>query len=193
MHLQRFLTLGAGLALALQLTACANINMSQPKPTLATTAALRGATLAPATMGKFQLDPSRSAGDDKGISLRGGNSVASPIEGSFAQYLKESVRVELEAAGLYDAASQNVITGTLTQSEADAAIGTGKAKLGARFVVTRNGEVKYDNQLTVDDSWESSFVGATAIPLAASHYEGLYRQLAAKLLNDQAFRGALAK
>jgi hypothetical protein len=53
--------------------------------------------------------------------------------------------------------------------------------------------VKYDNQLAVDDAWESSFVGATAIPLAASHYEGLYRQLAAKLLNDQAFRGALAK
>jgi len=193
MNIQRFLTIGAGLALALQLTACANINMSQPKPTLATTAALRGAPLAPATLGKFQLDPSRSASDDKGISLRGGNSVASPIEGSFAQYLRESVRVELEAAGLYDAASQNVITGTLTQSEADAAIGTGKAKLGARFVVTRNGEVKYDNQLTVDDSWESSFVGATAIPLAASHYEGLYRQLAAKLLNDQSFRGALAK
>jgi hypothetical protein len=193
MNIQRFLTLGAGLALALQLTGCASINMSQPKPTLATTAALRGAALAPATVGKFQLDSSRSASDDKGISLRGGNSVASPIEGSFTQYLRESVRVELEAAGLYDAASQNVITGTLTQSEADAAIGTGKAKLGARFVVTRNGEVKYDNQLAVDDSWESSFVGATAIPLAASHYEGLYRQLAAKLLNDQAFRSALAK
>jgi hypothetical protein len=192
MNIQRILTLAAGAALALQLTGCASINMSQPKPTLATTAGLRGATLAPATVGKFQLDPARPASEDKGISLRGGNSVASPIEGSFAQYLRESVRVELEAAGLYDKASQNVITGTLTRTEADAAIGTGTAKLGARFVVTRGGQVKYDNQLAVDDSWESSFVGATAIPLAASHYEGLYRQLAARLLNDPAFRSALA-
>jgi len=193
MNIQRFLILGAGVALALQLTGCANINMSQPKPTLETTAALRGAALAPATVGKFQLDSSRSASEDKGISLRGGNSVASPIEGSFAQYLRESVRVELEAAGLYDAASQNVITGTLTRAEADAAIGTGTAKLGARFVVTRGGQVMYDNQLAVEDSWASSFDGATAIPLAASHYEGLYRQMAAKLLNDPAFRSALAK
>ena len=191
--MKRFLTLGAGLALALQLTGCANVKMSQPKPTLTTTAALRSAPLAPANVGKFQLDPSRSAGEDQSISLRGGNSVASPIDGSFAQYLRESVRVELEAAGLFDPGSQNVITGTLTQTEADAAIGTGKAKLGARFVVTRGGQVRYDNQLVVDDSWESSFVGATAIPLAAAHYEGLYRQLAAKLLGDPAFRTALAQ
>jgi hypothetical protein len=193
MNMQRFLTLGAGLALALQLTGCAGIKMSPPKPTLTTTAALRGAALAPANVGKFQLGGSVSASQDQSISLRGANSVASPIEGSFAQYLRESVRVELEAAGLYDAAAQNVITGTLTQSDADAAIGTGKAKLGARFVVTRSGQVKYDNELTVEDSWESSFMGATAIPLAASHYEGLYRQLAAKLLNDPQFRSALAK
>jgi hypothetical protein len=193
MNMQRLLTLGAGVALALQLTGCASIKMSQPKPALTTTAALRGASLAPATVGKFRLDPSRPAGEDQAISLRGGNSVASPVDGSFAQYLRESVRVELEAAGLYDAASQNVITGTLTQTEADAAIGTGRAKLGARFVVTRDGQVKYDNQLAVDDSWESSFVGATAIPLAAAHYEGLYRQLAARLLNDPAFRSALAR
>lgn len=193
MQIRRFLTLGAAAALALQLTACASIKMSEPKATLATTAALRGAPLAPATLGAFQLDPSRPAGDDKSISMRGSNTVSSPIDGSFAQYLRQSVRVELEAAGLYDPASQNVITGTLNQTEADAAIGTGKAKLGARFVVTRAGQVKYDNQLTVDDSWESSFAGATAIPMAAAHYEGLYRQLAAKLLNDPAFRTAMAK
>ncbi len=193
MNIKRILTLGAVAALALQLTACSSIKMSQPKPTLETTAALRGTALAPANVGKFQLGGAVSASQDQSISLRGANSVASPIEGSFAQYLRESVRVELEAAGLYDAASQNIITGTLTSSEADAAIGTGKAKLGAHFVVTRGGQVKYDNQLAVEDSWESSFVGATAIPLAASHYEGLYRQLAAKLLNDPQFRSALAK
>jgi hypothetical protein len=193
MNLKRILTVGCGLALALELTGCASIQMSPPKATLATTAALRTAALAPANVGAFKLDPSRPAGEDQSISMRGANSVASPIGGSFAQYLRESVRVELEAAGLYDAASQNVITGTLTQTEADAAIGTGKARLGAHFVVTRAGQVTYDDQLTVEDSWESSFVGATAIPMAASHYEGLYRQLAAKLLNDPKFRTALAK
>jgi hypothetical protein len=193
MNLQRLLTAGCGLALALELTGCASIKMSPPKATLATTASLRSASLAPANVGAFRLDASRPAAEDQSISLRGANNVASPIGGSFAQYLGESVRVELEAAGLYDAASQNVITGTLTRTEADAAIGTGKASLGAHFVVTRSGQVKYDDQLTVEDSWESSFMGATAIPMAAAHYEGLYRQLAAKLLDDPKFRSALAR
>ena len=189
----RFLTLAAGLAVSLQLVGCANISMSQPKATLETTAALRGAALTPAAVGKFSLDSSLSPDKDKSIGLRGANSVASPIDGSFAQYLRESLRVELEAAGLYDAASNTVISGTLTQSEANAAIGTGTGKLAARFVVTRAGSVKYNKELSVDDSWESSFVGATAIPLAAAHYEGLYRKLTAKLLSDPEFRTALAK
>lgn len=189
----RTLVLAAGVVVATQLVGCASINMSPPKAALETTAALRSAPLAPATMGNFKLDPSRSATDDKSIGLRGANSVSSPVDGSFAQYLRQSVKVELEAAGLYNPASSAVISGTLTQTSANAAIGTGTAKLGARFQVTRGGAVKYDQELVVDDSWESSFIGATAIPLAASHYEGLYRKLAAKLLNDPGFRTAMAK
>jgi hypothetical protein len=190
--LQRILTIGAVLALSMQLTGCAGIKMSPPKATLATTASLRSATLAPAKVGTFNIDPSIS-GKDQSMSMRGTNTVSSPIDNSFAQYLRESLRVELEAAGLYDASSQNLISATLTQTELDAAIGTGTSKLGAKFVVTRSGQVKYQQEFTVQDSWESSFMAATAVPLAASHYEGLYRQLVAKLLNDPAFRTAMAK
>jgi hypothetical protein len=193
MKIIRLLTLAAGLVASLQLTGCANISMSQPKAALETTAALRGTAMAPAAIGKFSLDSSLPANVDQSISLRGANSVKSPIDGSFSQYLRESLRVELEAAGLFDAASKTVVNGTLTRSEADAAIGTGTAKLGARFVVTRADSVKYDKEWVVDDSWESSFVGATAIPLAAAHYEGLYRKLTGKLLADPQFRAALAK
>lgn len=189
----RLLTLTTGLFAVLQLVGCANISMSQPKPTVDTTAALRTAALTPAAVGKFSLDPSAPADMDKSHSLRGANSVASPIDGSFAQYLRESLRVELEAAGLYDPASNAVITGTLKQSQVDPAMSTGTAKLAARFVVTRAGAVKYEKDLSVDDSWESSFIGATAIPLAAAKYEGLYRKLVAKLLADPGFRTALSK
>jgi hypothetical protein len=76
---------------------------------------------------------------------------------------------------------------------ADAAIGTGKGKLGARFVVTRSNTVRYDRELSVDSEWESSFMGGVAIPLAAQNYEGLYRKLVAKLIDDAAFRAAVAK
>ena len=193
MKITRLLTLAVSLVASLQLIGCANISMSQPKATLETTTALRGAAMAPVAIGKFSLDSSRPADMDKSISLRGANHVTSSIDGSFSQYLRESLRVELEAAGLFDATSKTVVTGTLTQSEADAAIGTATAKLAARFVVIRADSVKYDKELVVNDSWESSFVGATAIPLAAAHYEGLYRKLTGKLLADAEFRTALAK
>jgi hypothetical protein len=193
MNKHRVFTLAAALFAASQLVGCASINMSPPKAALETTAALRTAPLAPAAMGSFRLDASRPAAEDQSISMRGSNTVSSPVGGSFAQYLRESVKVELEAAGLYDPAASAVISGTLTRSAADAAVGTGKAQLGARFQVTRNGVVKFDQELAVDDSWESSFVGATAIPLAAAHYEGLYRKLAAKLLTDPGFRTAMAR
>jgi hypothetical protein len=193
MKITRLLTLAVSLVASLQLIGCANISMSQPKATLETTTALRGAAMAPVAIGKFSLDPSRPADMDKSISFRGANHVTSSIDGSFSQYLRESLRVELEAAGLFDATSKTVVTGTLTQSEADAAIGTATAKLAARFVVIRADSVKYDKELVVNDSWESSFVGATAIPLAAAHYQGLYRKLTGKLLADAEFRAALAK
>ncbi|QNA88147.1 hypothetical protein G4G28_05930 [Massilia sp. Dwa41.01b] len=81
----------------------------------------------------------------------------------------------------------------MTESEADPAIVTGTAKLGARFVVTHGDAVKYDRTLGTDATWESSFVGATAIPLAAAEYQKLYRKLAGQLFDDPDFRKTLAR
>lgn len=130
---------------SLQLTGCA-MPMAAPQATIQNTAKLRTAPLAPARLGSFTLAAGQPADMDKGVSLRG-SQVQSTYNGSLAQYLKETLRVELDAAGLLDPASQTVISGTLTESDADAAIGTGTAKLGARFVVTQGQAVKYDRTL----------------------------------------------
>lgn len=188
----RLATIAAVAAVAVQLTGCASISMSAPQPSIANTAKLRAANLAPASVGTFKLAANVAARDDAAVNMRGSNSVAAP-GGSFSQYLGETLKAELGAAGLLDAASATVITGTLTQTELDAAIGTGKGKLGARFVVTRGTAVQYDRELMVDAEWESSFMGAVAIPLAANNYEGLYRKLVTKLIDDAAFRSALTK
>ncbi len=183
----RIATVAAVAAISLQLTGCANIKMSAPQAALENTAKLRSANMAPASVGNFA-----PIAGDASVSIRGGNSVEAP-SGSFAKHLGETLKAELQSAGLLDAASTNVITGTMTSSVLNANIGTGEGKLGARFVVTRAGAVKYDRELNVDSSWESSFVGAVAIPLAANNYEGMYRKLITKLLDDADFRKALAK
>lgn len=187
----RIAAIAAVTAVSMQLTGCASLKMSPPAAALENTAKLRTANMAQANVGSFTVD-SAKAGSDTSMSIRGGNSIEAP-SGSFAKHLGETLKAELQAAGLFDAGSTNVVTGTLTSSVLNSGMGTADGKLGARFVVTRAGAVKYDRELTVDSTWESSFVGAVAVPMAANNYEGLYRKLITKLLDDGQFRSALAK
>lgn len=180
------------LAGVLLTTGCAQITMGSPQPTMENTQALRSSPLAPAQVGVFTLEAGKPAAMDRSHALRGANSVQSPIQGSFAQYLRESLVVELDAAGLLRPGAQTVITGTLLHSAVDPAMGTGTASLQARFVVMRSGQPRYAKELGAHAEWESSFLAAVAVPLAAAHYQGLYRQLVGQLVNDPDFRRALA-
>ena len=165
------------LAAASLLAGCAEMPMNPPKPTIENAAKLRGGNpaIGSVEVGKFTLDTAQSASLDKGVSIRS-NMVRSPVEGSFAQYLRETLRVELQSAGLLDAGSDAVITGTLLDSTVEAPVGMGKAALAARFVVTRAGSVRYDRALRTEASWDSPFIGVSAIPQAAGQYEALYRK-----------------
>lgn len=187
----RTLTLSTVVLFSLQLTGCASLSMSPPKAAIENAAKLRATPLTPVAVDNFKLAPGKPASMDQSISLRGANSLVSPVNNSFARYLQESLRVELESAGLLDPQAATRISGTLTNSEADPAMGTGTARLGARFVVSKANTVRYDRQLDVEAQWESSFMGAVAIPLAAGQYEGLYRKLVGKLIDDPDFIQAL--
>ncbi len=185
--------LGAVAVVSLALFGCATVKM--PVPTTASAdslSTLRGANLAPAKAGAFVLAPGKPAAMDTTLDGLRGSSVE-PANGSFAKTLREELVVELKAAGLYDEASNTVITGELTDSQVDAAIGTGTGKLGAHFVVTRDGKSLYDKAIVVDAKWESSFVGAIALPAAINQYTALYKTLAGKLFADPDFQKALAK
>ena len=178
---------------SLALFGCATVKM--PVPTTASAdslSTLRGANLAPAKAGAFVLAPGKPASLDTTLDGLRGSSVE-PANGSFAKTLREELVVELKAAGLYDEAANTVITGTLTDSQVDAAIGTGTGKLGAHFVVARDGTVAYDKAIVVDAKWESSFIGAIALPAAINQYTALYKTLAGKLFADPDFQKALAK
>lgn len=175
-----------GVACAL-LTGCAQLQMGAPVASVDNIGKAKSIG-APVALGDFK--PAAAVKDDAGISMRT-NTVTSPVQGSFAQYLKENLAVELRAAGLLDPASKTVIGGELTDSKVDSATAQGTGSLGARFVVTRTGAKVFDKELRVDATWESSFVGAVAIPAAINNYGALYRKLIAKLLDDDEFKRAL--
>jgi hypothetical protein len=187
----RLLLAAVAFALFMQLTGCAQMTMTPPKPTIENTVKLRGKALTPATVGTIAPDPRKPEDADRGLSIRG-NGLASPVNGSFAQYLAETLKVELQSAGLYDSQSKTAITGSLVESDVDASVGAGKAVLAARIVVSRAGAVRYDREVRVASAWDSPFVGVVAVPLAAGEFERLYRALAGKLFDDQAFLRALS-
>ncbi len=189
---KRLALLGSLLSLALFLGGCASVKLDATGASPGTVEKLRAANLTPAQAGTFKLAAGKPAAMDTDLSGLRGNSLA-PAKGSFAQLLKDSLIVELSAAGLYDTSSPHVIEGQLTDSMVDAAIGTGKGRLAARFTVNRAGALSFDKELAVDASWESSFVGAVAIPAAMNQYGALYKALIAKLVDDPDFRRALAR
>jgi hypothetical protein len=179
-------------AVVLALGGCASVQLDTTGPTPATLEKLRASPLAPAQAGSFKLAAGKDAAMDTSLSGLRGSSLT-PAKGSFARLLKDTLVTELSAAGLYDAASPVVIEGELLDSRVDAAIGTGTARLAARFTVTRAGRGVFDKELAVDQSWESSFIGAVAVPMAINQYGALYKALVAKLIDDPDFRKALAR
>lgn len=174
------------------LTGCANVKLDATGASPATLEKLRTAGLRPAAVDAFALAPGLDPALDRTLPGLRGNTLA-PAKGSWARLLRDTLEIELSAAGLYDPASSSVIAGELIESGVDAAIGTGTARLAARFTVTRGGEQVYERALDVEARWSSSFVGAIAIPEAINQYGALYKALVAKLIDDPDFRRALAK
>ena len=170
---------------------CAQMTLGTPVATVDNVQKAKTTGMAPASLGEFALAAGKPRGMDESLSVRG-NSLKSPYQNSFAAYLKEALAVELRSAGVLDPASKTVVQGWLTDNLVDASMGTGRGRLAARFVVVRAGKTVYDRELDASASWESSFVGASAIPTAVNEYSGLYRKLVGKLLDDKAFRAAVA-
>lgn len=120
------------------------------------------------------------------LSIRGGN-YASPYAGSFAEYLKAALKSELESAGKLDSAAPVVITGELLSNSLDAAVGTGTAHISARIVVMHGKDRLFDKVVSGDRTWESSFIGAVAIPAARQNYAETVKALLANLFSDRDF------
>lgn len=179
-------------AVALTLTGCAQIPLPSPSAKPAVVEKARVAGLGPVNIGTFKADPKLGAERDRGINVRS-NTISSPIESSFAQYLRETIMVDAKAAGLYDPSSSAVLNGFLTDSSLDVAIDIGRANLAARFVLTNGGNTVYDKELKAQANWPSSFVGAIAIPEGMIQYADLYHKLVDQLFSDPDYRKATQK
>ncbi|MET0182805.1 MAG: hypothetical protein ABW199_07970 [Caulobacterales bacterium] len=179
-----------GLALALT-SACATTPMPMQQATFANVQALRAEEIPPLTLGQFSLADGLPRRLDRSIQIRA-TTLRAPENGTFSDYLRKTLETQLHAAGKLEAAGPVVVSAQLTQSFVTSDGPTGNGVLGARFIVRRNGNVIYDQELIVRDEWPTSFIGAIAIPAAMDHYTALYPTLVQSFVTDSRLRQALS-
>ena len=151
---------------------------------------LRDANLGKVRIGKFTSDPA-SKTDVNHLTIRGGSYV-SPYDKSFVAYLEEAVRQEFDDARLLNTDANTEIDGVLLRNDLDGSgISIGTADIEARFLVKRDGAVRYDKVQSAHHEWESSFFGPKAIPSAAQNYPTVVQKLLTKLFGDTDFLAAL--
>ena len=116
------------------------------------------------------------------------NTMTSHVGSNYGDYLAAALRQELELAKLYNPQAGVEISGTLIKNNIDAGgISTNAGQIEARFVVTANGQVRFDKVKRIERQWESSFAAAVAIPLAANNYPLMVQSLVSLLVTDPDF------
>lgn len=127
------------------------------------------------------------------LSMRG-NSVSSPYNGTYAGYLAEALRQELNVAKKWSTKADTVIGGTVVKNTVDVAgLATGTVDIAVRFTVTQANTVSYDRVKHVHRPFESGFAAATAIPRAIQEYQYAVQQLLGSLYTDREFIDAIQK
>jgi len=150
---------------------------------------LKDSNMQPAKVGNFTSTPDK--GNANPISIRG-SSLNSPYDGSYAKYLGQALEQELSLAGKLSADAQMEFSGALQKNDISVPpVGSASGDLAARFVITRGGQTRYDQVKSIHDEWDSSFVGAVAIPRAQERYPIMVQKLLSELFTDPAFLQAV--
>ncbi|WP_394781649.1 hypothetical protein [Undibacterium sp.] len=181
----RKLAIGGAMAAFALLTGCAAVS-PRYAPTIDNVKVLQALPGGSAKVGEFTAkEPALNH-----LSIRAG-AYTSPYNDSYAEYFKEALLSELESSGKLNRASKAVITGQLLKNSVDASIGTGTAMISVRVKVDQDSAVVFDKVISAETHWESSFMGAIAIPAARSNYVNTVTQTLGKLFADPDFQRAI--
>lgn len=188
MSLRRILTLACAAAALLVMTGCAT-KAPPYQPSIDNVSALKRGGSTAATVGTFTVQAGAVGATT--ISLRAAD-MTPPSGGSYAGYLAEALKSELELAHRLDPKANIEIAGVLLKNVINAGgIARNDGEVQARFVVRRDGQVRFDKTKRGSGEWESSFAGAVAIPRAQQQYPLIVQSLLAALYADPDFLSAI--
>ena len=181
----------AQLALILTLALCATACVSPPAPKYQASIDNTGLLLKQNAKLAVGLFTAAAGVENHSLSIRG-SQIKGGADGTFSTYLRDAVITELQTAGRYDESSKLQLTGTLTRNEISTGLAkTGTASVGGEFSLAKNGAVVFKKSFVAKHQWESSFIGAVAIPAAIDNYSTTVQKLLGELLSDPDFIASL--
>ncbi|MEQ1661814.1 MAG: hypothetical protein ABL877_03880 [Thiobacillus sp.] len=182
------LTLGA-LILAATLSGCA-LNVPSYSPRYEVIDQLKKKSINKLSVGDFQpVDPKA---DVNRITLRG--SPLQPESGTYADYLENALRSDLSEIGVYDPASGTRLDATLLKNDIDVSgFSTATGVISVRLNVSQQSKQVFEKIYMANIQFDSSFVGAVAIPRGQAEYPNLVRTLLQQIYLDSAFIEAVKK
>lgn len=186
----RKIFLGVAVAVSAVLVGCAGPAPNYA-PSIDNVEVLKKSGAAPLKTGSLAVKEGLPGGVS--LSVRA-NQMVSPVGKNFGDYIMAALQQELELAKLHDPRSGVVISGELLENNIDAGgFSTAEGQIKVRFVVKANDQVKYDKVKRIVHKWESSFVGAVAIPKAINSYPEMVQMVIRDLLRDPDFVAAVRK
>jgi len=125
--------------------------------------------------------------EDKTISIsigRGTNKMHSPYMGTFSKYLEIALEEELKQASIYNNKSNIKIKTKLLTNKIDTGISLATVDLSANFTILIDKEKVFTKIYEIHHEWESSFIGAIAIPRTFENYPIAMQKLIDEFLLD---------
>ena len=127
---------------------------------------------------------------NQSISLRG-TKMNSPTA-DYGSYIANALTAERKLANLYEPMSATIISGELLSHDINVGgFSTGTGVISMKFIISKNGSQLLEKTISADIEFESSFMGAIAIPNGQMAYKDLVQTLIKNALNDPEILAAI--
>lgn len=176
-------------AIAVLATGCAQLKAPPYGTDFAALEQLKAAK--PGSAKVMKVEPTDPADPVNNLSLRG--TPLNSASGTFSKYLEEALVQDLKEISAYDPQSHTQIDAKILANDIDVrGFSTGTGVMEVEFRITRDGGPRLKKIYKAETSFDSSFMGAVAIPAGQAAYPQLVRELLRKVYTDPQFLAALA-
>ncbi|MBE0359659.1 hypothetical protein [Pseudoalteromonas aliena] len=170
-----------GLIAALFLSAC-TIQVPPYNADISNVSKLKEVSKNPISVGKIESEKKLNK-----ISLRGSPLISS-VGTSYGEYIENALLQELKLAKLWSGVAKKQVTGKLVDHDIDVTgFSNGSAFIKVNFVVSEGDSILFEKVVSAEHTFDSSIMGAIAIPNGQRSYVALIQKLLKNLYSDEKF------